>query len=419
MVNNRISNTFQRLPFRKKLSILEVILGIIILFSIGYFGIYHLIINADIENSGEMQVSSFINNASDYSNSTSDSPQIPLFDKFELTFDIDWHHNKNFTDPNSKYNRINDGSVNPYWPYDSNPSANTRENIASRTDNLNPIEPGVGISVDGIFTAPDGQTITQPGFFFQDYEISQKTDALNPQGKNWLYPKENPKFKIRFSPTQKGTWQFRIRLEDSTGVNTYLPAIDTFNCVTSDNPGFVKVSETDTRYFETSKENKYLNLVGLETLEMLDETTDEAFNTLEEKGINLIKPKWSGSSPDLFGWSKQNDNDWQAKAASITEIPVDHLITAEMNNDTYMDVAVKPNTNYKVSALIKTVGLAGNGSYGAGIKAYFPGLSEDPLTELLSGDTDWTNLSSNFTTLENQYFARIQNITFNTNSGNA
>ena len=122
----------------------------------------------------------------------------------------------------------------------------------------------MGVSVDGLFSVDNWQTtIVQPGFYFQDYDLENYLCTPDsPQA--WLYPKGNPTWKIRFSPTTVGTWQYMIRVTDSSGTITYTPPNNSFTCIASSLHGFVGVSPTDARYFQTSDSGgQYLNLQGL------------------------------------------------------------------------------------------------------------------------------------------------------------
>ena len=57
---------------------------------------------------GESQVveSSLTNNGDQYSGSTIKDPVIPKYEKFELTFDINWYEGRAFTDPTQQYNPL-------------------------------------------------------------------------------------------------------------------------------------------------------------------------------------------------------------------------------------------------------------------------------------------------------------------------
>ncbi len=136
---------------------------------------------------------------------------VPLYGKFEADFDI------------------STSATNLQMPYDPDAPAGV--------DGIG------GVNVDVLFTPDDWGTIcTQPAFYYEDFEHLVKG------GRDWLYPTASNRWKVRFTPTQVGTWKYKIRVTDAGG--TMETAEQSFPVIPSPKKGFVKVSETDTRYFE-------------------------------------------------------------------------------------------------------------------------------------------------------------------------
>ncbi len=79
----------------------------------------------------------------------------------------------------------------------------------------NPFDPEQ-IDVEGIFTAPSGEKIAVPGFFYQEYERRMVTDE---EGRRLeaLDPKGAPCWKIRFTPMEAGTYSYEITVADRGG----------------------------------------------------------------------------------------------------------------------------------------------------------------------------------------------------------
>lgn len=98
------------------------------------------------------------------------------------------------------------------------------------------------VAVDAEFTAPNRQIIRVPGFYFQDYSRALK------DGREVLTPKGRPGWRVRFSPVQLGEYRAVITVRDSTGAVAHSRQIP-FKCVASNNPGFIRRSATDNRYF--------------------------------------------------------------------------------------------------------------------------------------------------------------------------
>jgi len=178
------------------------------LFRISSFVIIFLALN--ICFTINVQAAPSISNITDNRNSYTNS-QVPKFDKFEITFNIDSTDATNF-----------------FFPFDPNPPAG--------------IALGTGISVSAVFTDPESNTFTQPGFYYQNFE-----DATIGT-REWFYPTANYSWKVRFSPNKVGTWKYKITAQDSSG--TTQSAETTFSVSDSGNKGFIKVSPRDPRYFE-------------------------------------------------------------------------------------------------------------------------------------------------------------------------
>lgn len=99
------------------------------------------------------------------------------------------------------------------------------------------------ISVTGIFTGPNGQSVAVDGFFMQDFEITNtQTGTINALN--------NGVFKIRFAPSQIGTWSYTLTCTTPAGTGTFAP--QTFQCIapTGNNKGFVRSDATNYLHFD-------------------------------------------------------------------------------------------------------------------------------------------------------------------------
>lgn len=116
----------------------------------------------------------------------------------------------------------------------------------------NPYDPDV-ISVYAIFTAPGGtDTYTVNAFYYEDYSFHKKivgndyyekvSDSLNNVG-----------WRIRFTPTQIGTWKFRIIAKDTSGAMAQMPNDGSrnyyFSCTSIEN-GVGFISKANTRFLK-------------------------------------------------------------------------------------------------------------------------------------------------------------------------
>lgn len=190
---------------------------------------------------------------------------IPLYEKFEATFTIN-----------------NAAASNFDFPYDPNPP---------------PGLPGrIGLTVEGLFLPPGTndwqQALIQPAFYYQPFEriFAGEAEGLTSAGPaTWL---------VRFAPTQTGAWQYKLRAQDASicpvGVTPCTQWAETTSQVftaTAALPGrhgFVRVSQSDPRYFEFSDGAPFLGL-GHQTSFGSDTQVEDIFDTYQANGVNLLR----------------------------------------------------------------------------------------------------------------------------------
>ena len=209
-------------------------------------------------------------NQDDYPNS-----QIPHYDKFELTFNV------------------NTIAKNLQFPYDPSPPPG--------------LEPDLGITVDALFSPDNWQTVyTQPAFYYQEFEHEFKG------GQDWIYPSNNFVWKVRFAPHQMGIWHFKLMAQDATGIRTTQP--QTFTVVSSENNGFINVSQNDPRYFEYDDGTYFpalgynLNHRALDWFNPVLANQDN-FQIMSDNGLQLVRTwvsQWSIFGSAWNPWRSHN-----------------------------------------------------------------------------------------------------------------
>lgn len=107
------------------------------------------------------------------------------------------------------------------------------------------------IAVDGEFVAPGGKSVKVPAFYFQDYtrETRDNSERLTPSGE--------PRWRLRFAPTVVGRYTLEVTARDKSGKEAHSQPV-TFECVASDDPGFVRRSPDDWRYFQFDSGKPYI-----------------------------------------------------------------------------------------------------------------------------------------------------------------
>ena len=89
------------------------------------------------------------------------------------------------------------------------------------------------INLKTIFISPSGEKDTVDGFYYQDYNIvSETTGELITNG--------TPEWKVRFSPTEIGVWQYQVYCTDANGISN-IESQD-FECVASNSKGYIRVA---------------------------------------------------------------------------------------------------------------------------------------------------------------------------------
>ncbi len=110
--------------------------------------------------------------------------------------------------------------------------------IAASYDN--PFDPDQ-IAVDAEVVAPDGKTVTVPGFL----DVPMRLETV--RGSERLVPDGAPGFRVRYAPTLAGKHRLVLKVTDRSG--TVRSAPQELTATASSSSGFVRVSRQAPRYF--------------------------------------------------------------------------------------------------------------------------------------------------------------------------
>ena len=157
----------------------------------------------------------------------------------------------------------------------------------------NPFDPDV-VAVDGIFQTPDGKTLVQPAFYYQDYERSESG------GRERLTAVGKPAWKVRFTPVMAG--KYRYRLERTAGGKTSRTEEQTLVCAGQPRGhGFLRVSRSNPYYFQFDDGTPFF-AVG-ENLATLNGrgtfAADQWYGRLAGVGGNFARSWWCAGGTDL------------------------------------------------------------------------------------------------------------------------
>jgi hypothetical protein len=171
------------------------------------------------------------------------SVSVPRYGKFEIAF------------------TLSTTATNFYFPYD--PAAPYHAS---------------GVTVDMLITTPGGVEKTVPCFYYQPVD-------------NNLTPVGQPDWRCRYAPEVIGTWRYHVRLSDAIGLAE--SAEQSFSVTTSNNHGFVRVSPTDSHYFEFDDGTPFLTpLINVEW--------GNPLNGLDQMRANI--PRWGQNGVRFVRW---------------------------------------------------------------------------------------------------------------------
>jgi hypothetical protein len=184
----------------------------------------------------------------------------------------------------------------------------------------NPFNPD-DIKVDGHFTSPSNKTLIQPAFF-----------------------SGNTEWKIRFSPKETGSYSYYVTAVDSSGTTQTSPA--TFSVTSSANPGFIRISTVNPRYFQFENGQQFLG-IGLNVSwqgvgNNMVTGYERHFNLLKQNGGNLARV-WMVNSLDkditYVDWIMTLQNKTLGRDYDLTNAQYfDQVISLAENYDIYLDL---------------------------------------------------------------------------------
>ena len=260
---------------------------------------------------------------------------IPTYEKFEITFQIN-----------------NTQAVNFFTPYDSNLPPGVRPADRGITVNARFLPPG---------TSDWNQARIQPAFYYQNFDYQTKSNQ------DWLYPTTSYSWKVRYAPDTPGTWQFRLEATDAGGSTQ--SATQSFNVTSSTNPGFVKVSPSDPRYFEYDNGQYFpgfgynMNYNQIDWINPIRNNQNN-FSLMGQNGIQLIRmwlSQWSifgaGWNPWKSFTNHSGDPPLELLSSNTSEFPDNGREVSLIVGTTHpcvfhgsgaAPIPVKRNTNYQM-----------------------------------------------------------------------
>jgi len=289
------------------------------------------------------------------------------------------------------------------------------------------LPPATGISVEGLFSNDNwASSLAQPAFLYHPFARS----VIN--GYEHLTPAGPPVWLVRFAPPALGTWRYKLRATDASGSRTYPPTGDlSFSVTPSSSHGFIRVSPTDSRYFQFDDGTPFIPLGYNEGVSggAMTVDADTKFPLFQANGMNFFRMWLSGTSVVGASWLPWTSHHigWNgylpytslsidtAYAGQDFSMKLDDANPCMFQGSYNRAISIQPNTPYRLRARIKTVGLTGpaQAGYPYGFVLKVGGwLDTDcdkpwtgtPLTPYRNGTSDWSILTGSYTSGAGEYF---------------
>jgi len=184
----------------------------------------------------------------------------------------------------------------------------------------NPYDPD-DVEVTCRFDAPSGKSVTVAGFLYQGYRRAKQEVAKTRDGrpvteiKEVLTPEGARVWKVRFAPAELGTYTYFVDVKTRQGRSPLERGF--FAAAPSDDPGFMRVSKKDPRFFEFDNGKPYFGVGHNVCWARASERTydyDLFFGRMHRAGENLSRIWFCSWDMNLEGKKLdeyQLDNAWR------------------------------------------------------------------------------------------------------------
>lgn len=301
---------------------------------------------------------------------TSISPNnttIGRYDRYELTFNI---------------TGISPTDYNPFRP-------DTSSDSLSKS----------GINIYARVTTPSGQTTNVWGFWDVDFDY---LGTIGDYGQGWskydkFVPASAPHWKIRYSPTQVGTYTVQVFATDVNGTTS--SPVQQFSCVSSSLRGFVNVA-ADGQRLTYSDGSPYIPMGAMAA----DAAAQTSFvPNMAANGMNFER-RWVTNSvlADIFRESYPETwvltgaaNDTSTSRTGSRSVKATVTGTGNFIEEPFM--GIRNAAYYRASVWIHTSGFSGTAAVRTTVR-YTDGSTKTFTGNTVSGASGWTQSVVNFNT---------------------
>lgn len=211
-----------------------------------------------------------------------------------------------------------------------------------------------------VLTAPDGQSVLIPAFWYQEFERIPTGDN---KGSSGFYPLNEGSWKARFAAAKPGRYQAIGQLNDPTGTVSSKPV--EFEVTPSAEPGFVCVHKTDPRFFQFSNGDFFFpigqNVAFIGEGQYVNRSkADAIFKAMSDNGANFARV-WACCEDWAMAIEARKsafDRSWARQPNLIVPLPDDDFgqkcvrfggqDKPTLTIDPSHPVALRPNTAYRL-----------------------------------------------------------------------
>jgi len=192
------------------------------------------------------------------------------------------------------------------------------------------------INLQAIFISPSGEKDTIDGFYYQDFIIiDENTGELQTNG--------NPEWKIRFSPTEIGTWQYKVYCITQNGISNIIN--QDFECTTSNSKGYIRKAnnmfmkyDDGTQFFAIGENLCWnINTTGGVNINQTFVNYKEWIDTLSAYNGNLFRV-WMSDWAFALEWNDTGLRNYSGRQKNAFYL--DWLIEYAKNNNTYIELCL-------------------------------------------------------------------------------
>lgn len=195
----------------------------------------------------------------------------------------------------------------------------------------NPFDP-TDIALDASIQAPSGKIVHLPGFFYRPYTFRLVA------GKEVDSPAGPGDWRVRFCPTEAGLHKITLRAKDHAGHTA--TRVLTVKVNSSTNPGFIRLSPQDKRFFQFDSGVPYYP-VGMNIAWGGDHgvlSYDQWIPKSGSQGLNYARywlgPLWATFALEVAGKAEENKGLGQFNLADCARL--DHAIDLARKNGVYV-----------------------------------------------------------------------------------